>query len=75
MKKQILRISAIIFGVSLIVIPGIIFGQKIIERFITPTKTMFSGFYLVQTMDTCFYGGHDGFATCWSLAVLVASGR
>jgi photosystem II stability/assembly factor-like uncharacterized protein len=42
MKKQIVRIFAAIFVLSLIVIPGIIFGQKIIERFITPTKTMFS---------------------------------
>jgi photosystem II stability/assembly factor-like uncharacterized protein len=42
MKKQFVRISVAFFALALLVIPAIIFGQKIIERFITPTKTMFS---------------------------------
>ncbi len=42
MKKQIVRILKAVFVVSLLIIPTILFGQKILERFITPTKTMFS---------------------------------
>jgi hypothetical protein len=42
MKKRVVRISVITFAFLLLVIPVIIFGQKIIEKFITPTKTMFS---------------------------------
>lgn len=43
MKKRVVRVLAIIFGISLLAIPGILFGRQIIERLITPTKTMYSG--------------------------------
>ncbi len=43
MNRRLVRIFAILFGVSLLGIPGILFGRQIIERLITPTKTMFSG--------------------------------
>ncbi len=43
MKKSVVRIFAIIFGLFLIAIPGIMFGRQIIENILTPTKTMYSG--------------------------------
>ncbi len=42
MKKQVARYTLGIFILALLGIPTILFGQKIIEKFITPTKTMFS---------------------------------
>ncbi|MEP6944896.1 MAG: FG-GAP-like repeat-containing protein [Acidobacteriota bacterium] len=43
MKKRTVRLLAIAFGISLLAIPGFLFGKQIIEKLITPTKTMYSG--------------------------------
>ena len=42
MKNRILRILAAVFAFCLLAIPTVLVGQKIIERFISPTKTMFT---------------------------------
>lgn len=43
MRNRTVRLLAIVFGVSLLAIPGFLFGKQIIEKLITPTKTMYSG--------------------------------
>jgi len=43
MKKPSRRVLAWVLGLSLLAIPGIIFGSQIITSLITSTKTMYSG--------------------------------